>query len=1427
MNSESPARHPYKGPSPYDESDEKKFFGRAKDLELLRGVLRTERIVVLHAASGIGKTSLLQAGLIPQLRGDGFKVLSPIRVNHPLPQQVAPSEVSNRYSYSVIRSIETALAATPANTDTGPGEGGNYDIPLSTYFAHRSALREGEQRLLLVFDQFEEVFTIAPYERSARLQFFRELGTVLQDKTIWTVFAIREEYVGALDPYSRLVPTHFAGRFHLNALTRDMAEEAIRRPVEEWLKIPFEPEAVQKILSDLERSEKTREAAGAEAGSPGMPPETGETVIDPLHLQLVCDRVWTEFQKNQTERVTAEAVVGWESKDTKLTAVDAALMQYYDITVEKAAKESGLPERGLRDWIERELIAEDGIRRRQALAAPEAESKLAKAESSLERGHVLRAGLRANSTWYELAHDRFLLPVCRSNDLWYSKKLALFEQNARKWYRRGKPQNFGATPLRDWLSYVFRSRKNAGKEWEFPYEKEYLALFRRRTLLTGVILLVGVLCFVGSWLFYSFSHLEIDKLGEKYFGLQEETEKKKAELAQITRKLEKTQHLNLARRLQGAAMEQRYVYQNHDVTLLLGHFAREILKAEGGGIASDNESTLNQEVDQAIWAALEARPFSQTLPEATLGGKPQALMPATPGARLVVARGEGWQVASLNLEQDQFQLDPACVNFPHYYAPDASYLVMVREKALRILDASNCLPITVVNPPAEKAFAEDKAPVFSADGHYLAVFLEDGAVSVLEVVGKDFNALGCIDVDAVSADDKGGTKYPISAVAFYKSCVAVGDDGGGVRVFDVTTLQTPRQRFPGYEPDWPFYGYAKFDRRYAEILALALTDEAPGWLTTVHRGGLHIAGGFVLRRPLVEGEAPHLVTSDQESTLREELSKEFRVLSDSPSGERFLSASFEPDGRWLVTGGEQGTVILWDLREPRGPKEGMGALGEVCESTDAYPLSKVSTYVVPRRILVGMVGGAQDVLSTVVKRTHADDNTSDMEQRTVLGIDSAAGVRMWDLTWRAGSYLNRDWARGCNDYSYAVAFDSRNRLITSTNKGKVRALQVEREPLRTDGVDYDFTLKKETSIRALDVQGTFVALGLGDQNASLVNLENPSFLQHLRDQEGHSPHTDGLWAVAFRPGDTSFGSKFDLATGDYKGKLVFWDLESISQGKELRSSVSGSCKYPAWVKSLAFHPGGRWLLVGTSTESLAAEQKGQLYLVDMEGRFCVEPIGFECSGGPCVAWTRDAIVEATGNRTVMPPVRSVAFSADGSRLSAAGDYGMVWSWELSDSDTPTVSRTGTVLGGARGKVNALKFKPDDNRTIIAVGQDAALRSWSLKPGSTGKPLVLRQAGTELLSLAVSRDGQLIAAGDARGQLHLWDLDTSRYICPLVLRNLTWNEWLTKVYNNKVYCPVCPNRLPPLDLPEGMVVKEAPCSGMFSDNDSQAKPPRDK
>jgi len=95
--------NPYVGPYPFTKEERLLFFGRGSEAEDLLSLVISARLVLFYAQSGAGKTSLLQASLLPDLEKEGFQVLPVARVSG----QTQPGEqVDNVFVYNLLRHID-------------------------------------------------------------------------------------------------------------------------------------------------------------------------------------------------------------------------------------------------------------------------------------------------------------------------------------------------------------------------------------------------------------------------------------------------------------------------------------------------------------------------------------------------------------------------------------------------------------------------------------------------------------------------------------------------------------------------------------------------------------------------------------------------------------------------------------------------------------------------------------------------------------------------------------------------------------------------------------------------------------------------------------------------------------------------------------------------------------------------------------------------------------------------------------------------------------------------------------------------------------------------------------------------------------------------------------------------------------------------
>lgn len=445
--------NPYVGPRPYRRGET--LYGREQESAELADLLIAERIIMMYSPSGAGKSSILNASLIPSLEENSFEVLPVMRLSQEPPYDIDLDEHFNRYIYSMFLSIEESIL--PENRFP---QDELISLRLGDYLKkYRERARQldkdydDSRSLVLIIDQGEEIITIAPAEREAKQDFFNQLGEILRDRNIWCLYALREDYLPRLDSYIRPVPTGFSTRYRLRLLQAEAALSAIQKPAKTQ-GIDFADDAAQKLADDL-RMMQVQLPDGTSTEQPGE-------YVEPVQLQVVCRRLWTELPREHTsiELDDIEAIGN----------VDNALSDFYSLQVAATANKTAVRERSIREWFDRKLISPQGIRS-QVLRAPEQSDGLPNhVIEELEKTYLVRTEKRGGATWYELAHDRLIQPVRLDNTQWFEKNLSLFQRAADVWNLQGRSDGlllFG----KDYLASALWAKENADimteVEWSF------------------------------------------------------------------------------------------------------------------------------------------------------------------------------------------------------------------------------------------------------------------------------------------------------------------------------------------------------------------------------------------------------------------------------------------------------------------------------------------------------------------------------------------------------------------------------------------------------------------------------------------------------------------------------------------------------------------------------------------------------------------------------------------------------------------------------------------------------------------------------------------------------------------------------------------------------------------------------------------------
>jgi hypothetical protein len=242
-------RNPWIGLASFTEETQAYFYGRDDEVAELARRVQRKLLTVLFGQSGLGKTSILRAGLVPRLRGQGYCPVY-VRVDY---GRDAP-EPAEQIKLSIAR------AATHSGewTQVGVAAAGE---SLWEFLHHRDDVLRDESGAtlipLLIFDQFEEIFTLAQsddFGRARAARFITELADLVENRApkslearldaddsmaerfdfarsdYRVLIALREDYLAPLEGLKAAMPSITQNRLRLAPMTGKQALTAVQRP---------------------------------------------------------------------------------------------------------------------------------------------------------------------------------------------------------------------------------------------------------------------------------------------------------------------------------------------------------------------------------------------------------------------------------------------------------------------------------------------------------------------------------------------------------------------------------------------------------------------------------------------------------------------------------------------------------------------------------------------------------------------------------------------------------------------------------------------------------------------------------------------------------------------------------------------------------------------------------------------------------------------------------------------------------------------------------------------------------------------------------------------------------------------------------------------------------------------------------------------
>lgn len=467
--------NPWPGLDAFDELSRRYFNGREQEIGDLLMRVEQSPVTVLFSKSGLGKTSLLRAGLMPRLRDRNFLPVY-VRVDF---QRSAPPPIAQ---------LRDALRATlTAEGVDAPAIG--IDENLWAYL-HRAGLEFWNQRNfqvtpVFVLDQFEEVFTLGAHQQDSMLRFRADLGDLAENRipaelremdapvpesgaapalalrsmNYKLLVSLREDFLPELEGWRAAIPSLGKARMRLLPMTPAQALAAVHETAPHLL----DARLAQRIVEFVAAAQADRSVATAAPEGEDQAPGGRSAEVEPALLSLFC-RGLNEQRRQQGKARFDDALLD--------AAKQGILTDYYQSCFE------GMPE-SVSHFVATEMITEKGYRNSVAKddATP---AHLSDAQlSSLINRRLLRVEERYGTQRIELTHDLLTRVVRDHRDrLRHDEERAAAERRAQT--------------ERAALEQRLQAERQAERERQLQEEVAAGRRFKRLAMALGVALLVAI-----------------------------------------------------------------------------------------------------------------------------------------------------------------------------------------------------------------------------------------------------------------------------------------------------------------------------------------------------------------------------------------------------------------------------------------------------------------------------------------------------------------------------------------------------------------------------------------------------------------------------------------------------------------------------------------------------------------------------------------------------------------------------------------------------------------------------------------------------------------------------------------------------------------------------------------------------------------------
>jgi hypothetical protein len=395
-------RNPWLGLASFTEETRRFFYGREDEVAELARRVQRKLLTVLFGQSGLGKTSILRAGLVPRLRAQGYCPVY-VRIDYGRDAPEPAEQIKQAIARTARRSGEWTRAGVAVAGES-----------LWEFLHHRDDVLQDESGAtlipLLIFDQFEEIFTLAQsdeFGRARAARFVADLADLVENRPprelearldeddtaaerfdfargdYRVLVALREDYLAPLEGLKGAMPSITQNRLRLAPMTGQQALAAVV--------LPGKGLVAEEVAAAIVRFV----AGGAELAN---------AEVEPSLLSLICREL------NDTRLAQGRSEI---SLDLLAGSHATILSNYYERSLADQPP-------AVRRIIEDELLTESGFRENVAeermLSSFAAAGAAADTLATLVNRRLLRIEERLDVRRVELTHDVLCAVVKHSRD---------------------------------------------------------------------------------------------------------------------------------------------------------------------------------------------------------------------------------------------------------------------------------------------------------------------------------------------------------------------------------------------------------------------------------------------------------------------------------------------------------------------------------------------------------------------------------------------------------------------------------------------------------------------------------------------------------------------------------------------------------------------------------------------------------------------------------------------------------------------------------------------------------------------------------------------------------------------------------------------------------------------------------------------------